>query len=62
VYYFGYIDPGTGSLFLQAVIGAVLGGVFFFRRVIGKVIMKTKKMLRRNGKQQRQSDPQPDEE
>jgi hypothetical protein len=50
VLHFAYIDPGTGSLFLQAIIGAVLGGLFFFRRVITKASMKVKKVLRRNGK------------
>lgn len=51
MHYFGYIDPGTGSLFLQAVIGAVLGGLFFFRRIITKAVMKVKKILKRNGRQ-----------
>jgi hypothetical protein len=32
-----YIDPGTGSLALQAIIGAALGAVFYFRRGISKV-------------------------
>jgi NhaP-type Na+/H+ or K+/H+ antiporter len=41
-----YIDPGTGSFIIQAVIGAVLGAFFtmklwmgsvkrFFRRIVG---------------------------
>jgi hypothetical protein len=30
-----YIDPGAGTLILQAVIAAVVGGVAFFRRTIG---------------------------
>jgi hypothetical protein len=28
---FAYIDPGTGSLFLQAIIGVILGVIVFFR-------------------------------
>lgn len=48
---FGYIDPGTGSLFLQAIIGVVLGGLFFFRRAFTKVSMKVKRVFKRNGKQ-----------
>ena len=30
-----YIDPGAGTLILQAAIAAVVGGVAFFRRTIG---------------------------
>lgn len=30
-----YIDPGAGTLILQAVIAAAVGGVAFFRRTIG---------------------------
>lgn len=40
---FGYIDPGTGSLFLQAIIGVLLGGVVIFRGVIGRVIRKLRR-------------------
>jgi len=29
--HFGYIDPGTGSLVLQAIIGVVLGAIVFLR-------------------------------
>jgi len=54
VLHFAYIDPGTGSLFLQAVIGVVLGGLFFFRRMFAKVSMKVKKVFKRNdGKSQK---------
>jgi hypothetical protein len=39
--YFGYIDPGTGSLFVQAILGTILAGVFvlrnFFRQLIAKI-------------------------
>jgi hypothetical protein len=28
---FAYIDPGTGSMILQAVIGGVAGGLFVLR-------------------------------
>jgi hypothetical protein len=30
-----YIDPGSGSLLLQALLAAVLSVPFFFRRTIG---------------------------
>ncbi len=32
---FGYIDPGSGSLLLQALLAAVLSIPFVFRRTIG---------------------------
>ena len=32
---FGYIDPGSGSLLLQAILAAIISGPFFFRRTIG---------------------------
>jgi hypothetical protein len=33
-HFFGYIDPGSGSLLLQFMIAAVLGTLGFFRRSI----------------------------
>jgi len=32
---FGYIDPGSGSLLLQALLAALLSIPFVFRRTIG---------------------------
>jgi hypothetical protein len=31
-----YIDPGTGSLFLQLLTGTVLGALFTFRRCLNR--------------------------
>ena len=31
----GYIDPGSGSLLLQALLAAILSVPFVFRRTIG---------------------------
>ena len=31
----GYIDPGSGSLILQAILAAILAVPFVFRRTIG---------------------------
>lgn len=31
----GYIDPGSGSLLLQALLAAILAVPFVFRRTIG---------------------------
>ncbi len=30
-----YIDPGSGSLLLQAILAAILAVPFYFRRTIG---------------------------
>lgn len=30
-YYLLYLDPGSGSYLLQAIIAAVLGGIMFFK-------------------------------
>jgi hypothetical protein len=37
-----YIDPGTGSLFIQAVLGTVLAGIVVLRTVIRKIFSKMK--------------------
>ena len=40
-----YIDPGSGSLIIQAVIASVVAIPFFFRQQIGRVV----RMMRRDG-------------
>ena len=37
---FGYIDPGTGSVLVQAVIGGVAGVLYAAKRQIKAVIGK----------------------
>ncbi|MCX8020628.1 MAG: hypothetical protein N2747_09070 [Chitinophagaceae bacterium] len=32
---FLYIDPGSGSFLVQAIIAAALGVAFFFRNIMG---------------------------
>lgn len=34
---FAYLDPGLGSLFVQALIGVVAGAAFIFRNSIAKI-------------------------
>jgi hypothetical protein len=34
----GYIDPGSGSLIIQAVIATIVAVPFFFRQQIGRII------------------------
>lgn len=42
-----YIDPGTGSVILQAIIGLVVGGVYVVRKQIGALIYGLKKLFKR---------------
>ena len=35
--YFIYIDPGSGSYLIQAIIAAVLGALFYFKTIWWKV-------------------------
>ena len=37
-----YIDPGAGSLLLQAILAGILAVPFFFRRTIGNAIRRIK--------------------
>lgn len=39
---FAYIDPGTGSIFLQAAIGGALAAVVVLRSVIRNAYHKVK--------------------
>lgn len=48
-WHFAYIDPGSGSLFIQALIGFVLGGTFMFRRFLGKMVGKITKSSKHEG-------------
>lgn len=32
-----YIDPGSGSMLLQMIIGACLGVVFFFKTIVYRI-------------------------
>jgi hypothetical protein len=38
--HFAYIDPGAGSMLVQAVIAAVVSVPFFFRRNIGGLVRR----------------------
>ncbi|HWH24432.1 MAG TPA: hypothetical protein VNW68_06025, partial [Candidatus Limnocylindria bacterium] len=35
---FGYVDPGSGSLIIQAVIAAMVAIPFFLRRQLARVV------------------------
>jgi hypothetical protein len=32
-HFFLYIDPGSSSYFVQAIIAAVVGGLFYFKQI-----------------------------
>lgn len=40
LFHFAYLDPGTGSLIIQSLIGAVAGIAVFGRRLLLAVKMK----------------------
>jgi hypothetical protein len=40
----GYIDPGSGTILVQLLIGSVIGAGLFFRTTIGRLL----RVLRRN--------------
>jgi len=42
---FAYLDPGTGSILVQAIIGVGAGVAVFGRRVIGRVASKAKALF-----------------
>ncbi len=35
---FGYIDPGSGSLVIQAIIASLVALPFFFKRQLARVV------------------------
>lgn len=37
-FFFAYIDPGSGSLMIQAVIAGIIAVPFFFRAKISKFV------------------------
>jgi hypothetical protein len=44
---FAYIDPGTGSIVIQSVIGVIAGVAVFGRRVIAGLAQKVKALFSR---------------
>jgi hypothetical protein len=46
--HFAYLDPGTGSLLIQSVIGAVAGIGIFGRRAISNASRRAKTLFTRS--------------
>lgn len=49
--YLLYIDPGSGSYFVQALIAAVLGVAFFFKNIITYIKHWFYRLFKRKSKQ-----------
>ena len=46
-YAFAYLDPGTGSIILQAILGAIAAGLTFFTNFWQKVKNFFKKLFKK---------------
>ena len=44
---FAYLDPGSGSILLQAVVGGMLGAGLVMRRKLAGVVKWARNILRR---------------
>ena len=42
-HFLAYIDPGSGSLIIQAVIAGIVAIPFFFRQQIGRFVRRVRK-------------------
>ncbi len=40
---YGYVDPGSGSFLYQAIYAVCIGGAFYFRKFLGRILGKRKK-------------------
>jgi hypothetical protein len=58
---FGYIDPGTGSLVIQALIAAIIGSGFYFRQFIIHPIVLVWRFVTRQKPTQNVATEQPGE-
>lgn len=48
IFHFAYLDPGTGSLLIQSLIGVTAGVAVFGRRAINSVGRKAKNLFSRD--------------
>lgn len=42
LHFFGYLDAGTGSIVIQAIIGSVVGGAYAFRNFSKRIFRLNK--------------------
>lgn len=43
MFHFAYLDPGTGSIIVQALIGIIAGAAFVLKSTIRKILPKYRK-------------------
>lgn len=55
--WFGYIDPGAGTIILQTLIAAALGVVIFFRNAVKRLFL----LVMGRGKDAPESKPESDD-
>lgn len=45
---FAYLDPGTGSIVVQALIGVTAGVALFGRKTIGLLVTKVRSLFKKS--------------
>jgi hypothetical protein len=55
MFMFGYIDPGTGALIWQSIVGTCVGVVFFFKSIRKRVVGLFARLFRRGPKKMEQA-------
>jgi hypothetical protein len=48
----GYLDPGTGSIIIQAVVGVAAGIAVFGRKMVGTVSHKARSLFRKDSRKE----------
>jgi hypothetical protein len=56
-FYLAYIDPGTGSMIIQATIAFLVAIPFFFRAQVGRASRAVRQAFHRSGDVNRSDDP-----
>jgi hypothetical protein len=59
-HFLAYIDPGSGSLIIQAVIASIVAIPFFFRHQIGRFVRAVRRTDESDVTESRGSSEQPD--
>jgi superfamily II DNA or RNA helicase len=59
-HFLAYIDPGSGSLIIQAVIASIVAIPFFFRQQIGRFVRTVRRTDQSDVTESRGSSEQPD--
>jgi hypothetical protein len=54
---YGYIDPGSGALVIQAIISAAVGGLFLARNVLARIGRRMRRLFKSGDSDTRPSEP-----